>query len=106
MFNPLKLKNISAKEMSILAPVIFNKLGSVRVHLEAILGDISELQAAVADLVDVDGEVSNATFRTPGTEQINVSGVVDSINVIHNSDDDTRGNSDISVHTPTIREVK
>ena len=100
------MRNISAKEMSILAPVIFNKLNSVRIHLEAILEDIKELQSAVSDMVDVDGEITTATFRTPTTEQVNVSSLDGDINIINNGNDNTRDSGYDTVHTPTIREVK
>lgn len=97
LHNLLKVKNISAKEASILLPIIFNQLVSLRHNLEAVIGDIRSLELSIRDLVDPDGEAATAPFREQGG-QVNIPDVVNILNVDGDYTDTSRGSSDGGVY--------
>lgn len=88
----LKIKNVSPKEASVLLPIIFNRLVSMRRNIEAILEDIKSLEGSFRDLLDPDGEPNSAPFREP-VGQANLLVVEPTINVDGDYVDNSRGGS-------------
>lgn len=93
----LKIKNVSPKEASVLLPIIFNRLVSMRRNIEAVLEDIKSLEASFRDLLDADGEPNSAPFREP-VGQTNLLVMEPTINIDHNDVINTRGSDDGRIH--------
>lgn len=92
LHNLLKIKAVSAKEASVLLPIMFNQVVSLRRNLEAVLEDIKSLEASVRDLLDPDGEPSTAPFRSK-SGQDDIPSVVNVVNVDGDYNDDSRGDN-------------
>lgn len=88
--NLLRIRSVSAKEASVLLPIMFNQVVSLRRNLEAVLQDIKSLEASVRDLLDPDGEPTTAPFRE-SVGQADIPDVVNVTNVDGDYNDNSRG---------------